>query len=333
VCAYRFGLISNSAVPNMPPRKRKKEVSSEPTGSLQNVQKESTTSRMFKSKEQSNTSGRSISTSTTVRSTKDLGDGKTVTVEKLEIDYEHQEQVTRIRMEAEKSFTTELVRCETNTLAKTPSAILSGNSYLKWRLQEILKNCAEYLAWMKTETCQQMQADENVKHVDDTTVAKIDGLGYMALLPWETVVRYLGSVYDADFGTLEEFKNDFISNVFIDKLILGKLHNEKIPIDIWPTCISSIGEISNVEYKAKHHVIVVADTQFSFPLNHSVSQLSGYVFSPPKFFFPLDLLLLMDDTKLKYQEQLQSDRQQICGNLKDSDTFQSYLQHKIDGVI
>ena len=283
--------------------------------------------------------GRNISKSVITKQVKDLGNGTTVTTEEKDVSFIHTSLSTKITEEVERNYIEYLQNVQSVVLNQSPRNLIDSNICLNMKFHSILKSCRSLKKWgeyasHKNDICGLFQ------HKPDC----VEGIEFLVEYSWHEIMQYGHYLYEwekkyveeydntdlSDFPSETMFINDFMMNCFFDKAVFYVWHDNTQEV-IWPSCSSAIGDIYKLEISGKP-VNMVKNLSFTFPFNNKLAtSVQGYTFhTSENIDIPLDFLLILEDGKRKYKEELDENRNILLSNMHEHPGVRHVISSKLN---
>ncbi len=269
-----------------------------------------------------------------------------MTTQEKQTDTETVEIENRITVETQEEFKCAVLESEHEILTRPTASIINNNSYLKWRVTDVIDSCNSFNRMTENQTDIQSAGE-----IFRLCWNRLSGHGFLARYEWDVCWDY-GELlwaeerrierslletmptdpHPVELDSLEMFMNDFMSSVFIDKVVLYAYYNYDCSRMVWPVCVSSISNIVTLNWGVDI-VKSISGMEFIFPGDSSLRRrLHDWRFCPPLHYFPLDLMRLQDRYRIVYQRQLEEDRKNMLDKRETDIGYRLYLANKIQSV-
>jgi hypothetical protein len=269
--------------------------------------------------------------------------GSTVTTQEKQTDTETIEIENRVTVETQEEFKCSVLESEQEILSRPPVSIINNNSYLKWRVTDVVDSCNSFNRM--TDNPVEIQTASDIFRL---CWNRLPGHGFLARYGWDVCwdfgellwaeesrierciqERTPTTTDSLEFGSLESFMNDFMSSVFIDKVVLYAYYNYDCSRMAWPVCVGSISTIVSLNWGVDT-VKSIGGMEFVFPVDPSLRRrLHDWRFCPPIQYFPLDLMRLQDRYRIVYQRQLEEDRKDMLDKRETDVGYRLHLANRL----
>jgi hypothetical protein len=211
-----------------------------------------------------------------------LSDGTIETIYSEEKQEEKCERTMEIFQSVTESFCEHIEQQFKHMIECSPNDIIQNNKYLTWRLEQIINVCrkANMLPF-------------NSKSMRELFISLPSNLTteFLVQYSWDDAFKFalVASEYRDKDILKNEFLNDFISSLFIDKILYSHFSETKI---IVPKLMTKFGKITE-ECRDKNTTCkMISNMTFCFPFSNELGYISGFSFTPD--FLPFDILRLSD---------------------------------------